>query len=85
MAHQLTHLADTAAQRGDHTRAALLYGAVDALTEQFGAHVFQVWQDLSDQCQAAAMAALGVERFTALRRQGRALRPADVVSLAVFG
>jgi hypothetical protein len=31
------------------------------------------------------MAALGVERFTALRRQGRALRPADVVSLAVFG
>ena len=84
MAHQLTHLADTAAQRGDHPRAALLYGAVDALTEQFGAHVFQVWQDLSDQCQAAAMAALGVERFTALRRQGRALLPGEVVTLAAF-
>jgi len=82
MAHQLTHLADTAAQRGDHARAALLYGAVDALTEQVGAHVFQVWQDLSDQCQSTALAALGVERYTALRRQGRALPPADVVTLA---
>src|SRR5216683_4447106 len=81
MAHQLTHLADTAAQRGDHARAALLYGAVDAFTEQFGARVFQVWQDLSDLCQSTALAALGTERYTALRRQGRALPPADVVTL----
>ena len=42
----------------------------------------QVWQDLSDQCQSTALAALGVERYTALRRQGRALPPADVVTLA---
>jgi predicted ATPase/DNA-binding XRE family transcriptional regulator len=85
MAHQLTHLADIAAQRGEHTRAALLYGAVDVLTEQFGAHVFHIWQDLSDQCQATALGALGVERFTALRRQGRTLSPADVVTLAADG
>ena len=83
MAHQLTHIADIAAQRGEHTRAALLYGAVDALAEQAGARVFQVWQDLSDQCQAAALAALGIERYTQLRRHGRAMRPADVVELAM--
>lgn len=83
MAHQLTHIADVAAQRGDHDKAALLYGAVDALTEEVGARVFQVWQDLSDRCQAAALAALGVQRYTALRRQGRALAPAEVVELAV--
>jgi hypothetical protein len=44
----------------------------------------KLWQDLSDQCQATAMAALGVERFTALRRQGRALPPGEVVTLAAF-
>src|SRR6201999_3657601 len=75
MAHQLTHVADVAAQRGDHTRAALLYGAIDTLAEQVGARVFPTWQDLSDRCQATALAALGVDRYTTLRRRGRELTP----------
>ncbi|MFC4945325.1 ATP-binding protein [Pseudonocardia sp. GCM10023141] len=82
MVHQLTHLADVAAQRGDHDRAASLYGAIDALSEQVGTRVFASWQELSDRWQAATLTALGVERFTARHRAGRALSPAEVVELA---
>jgi hypothetical protein len=85
MAHQLTHVADVAAQRGDHARAALLYGAIDTLAEQVGARVFPTWQDLSDRCQATALAALGVDRYTELRRRGRELTPEAVVELAAGG
>jgi hypothetical protein len=82
MAHQLTHVADVAALLGDATRAALLYGAVDGLAHEVGARVFHVWQELSDHCQARALAELGVDRYTQLRRSGRLLTPAEVVDLA---
>ena len=82
MAHQLTHLADAAARRGEPQRAALLYGAVDGLADEVGAGVFPVWRDLSDRCQARAIEALGLDVLTALRRRGRDLRGDQILGLA---
>jgi tetratricopeptide (TPR) repeat protein len=82
MAHQLIHVADVAALRGDTARATLLYGAVDGLADEVGTRVFHVWQELSDHCQARALGDLGVDRYTNLRRTGSLLTPAEVVDLA---
>ncbi|WP_166663909.1 ATP-binding protein [Actinophytocola oryzae] len=82
MVHQLTHVADAAAMRADHRRAALLYGAVDAIAEQTGARIFPQWQDLSDRCQAELLTTLGTETYRTLRQEGRRLTPTEVVTLA---
>jgi ATP/maltotriose-dependent transcriptional regulator MalT len=82
MSHQLTHIADAAALRGDHHRAALLYGAVDAIAEQTGARIFPLWQDLSDRCQHLSLTTLGVDTYRDLRQQGRHLTPSEVGVLA---
>ncbi|WP_232662806.1 ATP-binding protein [Pseudonocardia sp. TRM90224] len=79
MAHQLVHVADVAAQRGDFTQAAQLYGAFDAVTEDIGTQVFAVWQDISDRWQATTLHALGIDTFTALRRQGRTMPPTAII------
>jgi predicted ATPase/DNA-binding SARP family transcriptional activator len=81
MMHQLICLANAAALHCDPYRAAMLYGAVDALIEQTGATIFPVWQELSDRCQQTTIAAIGSDTVQELRRQGRQLPINDVIAL----
>jgi predicted ATPase len=81
MMHQLTSLADAAALQREPRRAATMYGAVDALTEQTGATIFPVWQTLSERCQRMVSAAVGPDTFQELRRQGRQLPIDEVIAL----
>jgi predicted ATPase/DNA-binding SARP family transcriptional activator len=82
MMHQLICLADAAALQCDPYRAAMLYGAVDALIEQTGATIFPVWREFSDRCQQTTVAAIGSDTVQELRRHGRQLPINDVVALA---
>jgi hypothetical protein len=80
--HNLTHLADAATMQSDPRRAAIIYGAVDSLTEQTGASIFPAWQDLSDRYQATAIADAGLETFQENRFEGRHLSLDEVIQTA---
>jgi tetratricopeptide (TPR) repeat protein len=80
--HQLTGLANTAALRCDPHRAAMLYGAADALIERTGATLLPAWQEPSGRCQAAVIAAIGDDTFQALRHEGQQLPITNVIALA---
>jgi hypothetical protein len=76
-----THLAAAATTRLDVERAALLFGAADALNERTGASVTG-YEDQDARCRLAAVEQLGSDRFEALRREGWAMPLDDLVRLA---
>ena len=74
-------LAALAAGQGQPERAATLVGAVDARLEESGADLWQSDRRLYERAAAAARAALGEERFAAVRAAGRALPFAAAVAV----
>lgn len=81
MRFALTHLADAAAMMADDRRAGLLYGAADVLVERNHSSL-PVYQRLTERCRSATSAQGGRDAFEAILREGRALRPEEVVALA---
>jgi non-specific serine/threonine protein kinase len=75
-------LARIAASHGQPKAAAQLVGAVEALTEAAGAYVSISMRDNCDRAAALAGAALGEERFAALRAAGGKLRLEEAAALA---
>jgi predicted ATPase/DNA-binding XRE family transcriptional regulator len=73
-------LAALAAARGQPERAATLVGAVDARLDESGADLWLSDRRLYERAAATARAALGEERFAALRETGRALPFAAAVA-----
>lgn len=82
MMHGLTLLADAASLQSKPERAARLYGAADVLVERSGATLFHFYRPLSEQCRSVVTEQIGADAFEALRQQGRALLPDELVSLA---
>jgi non-specific serine/threonine protein kinase len=79
--YTFTHLAAAATMRLDAERAALLFGAADALNERTGASVTG-YEDLNTRCRLAAVDQLGSDRFEALRLEGWAMPLDELVRLA---
>jgi predicted ATPase/DNA-binding XRE family transcriptional regulator len=82
MMHGLTLLADAASLRSEPERAARLYGAADLLVERSGATLFRFYQPLTEHCRAIAAEPIGAGAFEALRQEGRALRPEELMAYA---
>jgi predicted ATPase/DNA-binding CsgD family transcriptional regulator len=73
---------ELASRRGQPEIAAALIGAIDAVAEEHGATRLPTAGVNYDRAIAAAMAALGEERFAELRAAGKRLRRAEAVALA---
>ncbi|MGH2614192.1 MAG: ATP-binding protein [Thermomicrobiales bacterium] len=78
----LAGLARIAAAHGQPEAAAQLVGAVYALTEAASAYTGDTMRDNCERATTLACAALGEERFAALRAAGGKLRLEDAVALA---
>ncbi len=78
----LAGLARIAAAHGQPEVAAQLAGAVDAVTEAAGAVISDAMRDNCERAAALACAALGEERFAALRAAGGKLRLEEAAALA---
>lgn len=74
-AHTVEVLATLAASRGDHQRAARLYGAAEAMREEVGSTVLPYEATDREQGMATAREALGGEAFAAAQAEGRAMTP----------
>ena len=77
--------AGVAGARGEHTRAARLFGAADTLREAISAPVPLHERDDHTRMVATYRTALGPARFAAAFAEGRALPPDDAVKLALNG
>ena len=82
MANLITDAADAAVLRGDLEHAALLYGAVAAMSTQTGLMSFPSWRKLRDRCRSDVLRGLGVDRYNELRARGERLSRDEVVALA---
>ena len=76
-------LATLAASRGDHARAARLYGAAEAMRDEIGTTVLPY--DVADQERGvmSAREALGEEGFAAAWAEGRTMTPEQRIAEAV--
>jgi DNA-binding CsgD family transcriptional regulator len=78
-------LAWVAGARGEHTRAARLFGAADALRQTIGAPVPAFERADHTSALNATRTALGAARFAAATAEGRTLSAEDAVKLALTG
>jgi non-specific serine/threonine protein kinase len=76
-------LAAAVSMRADHTRAALLFGAAEALREAVGAFVLPLYRAEYDRGVAAARAGLDEATFNAAWSGGRAMSPEEAVAYAL--
>jgi DNA-binding CsgD family transcriptional regulator len=83
LASPLSGLASVAALTSAPERAARLFGAVDALRERSGAHVFPTEGRRSERATATARAALGDDAFARACAAGRSLTLEEAVAEAV--
>jgi non-specific serine/threonine protein kinase len=74
-----------AGARGEHTRAARLYGAADALRQAIGAPVPLFERADKASALTATRTALGPARFAAAWAEGQSLSAEDAVKLALTG
>jgi DNA-binding CsgD family transcriptional regulator len=72
-------LAAAVAMQGNQRRAALLFGAAEALREAVGAFVLPLYRAEYDRGVAAARAGLTEATFNAAWREGRAMTPEQAV------
>jgi non-specific serine/threonine protein kinase len=79
----LEALAWVAGSSGRPERAALLLGASAAVFRELGATLPRYWQPYHDDCQAAARAGLGEDRYRARWEQGHALSPDQATATAL--
>jgi predicted ATPase/DNA-binding SARP family transcriptional activator len=85
VAESLEELAQVAAAAGEPARAAVLAGASQALREAIGSPIPGPDKARFDAAADAARAALGSERFAALRDAGSAMPVSEAVELATSG
>jgi predicted ATPase/DNA-binding CsgD family transcriptional regulator len=78
----LAGLAAVSVENGDAESAARLLGAVDTMLLSTGGHVYPLHRPMYEPADAAARAALGPERFTALHDAGGRLTLADLLAEA---
>jgi DNA-binding CsgD family transcriptional regulator len=83
LASPLSGLASVAALTSEPERAGRLLGAVDALRERSGAHVFPTEGRRSERATAEARGALGDEAFTRAYAAGRAMTLEQAVAEAI--
>jgi len=76
-------LAAAVSMRGDHRRAALLFGAAEALREAVGAFVLPLYRAEYDRGVAAARTGLDDTTFQAAWSEGRAMTPEGAVEHAL--
>jgi non-specific serine/threonine protein kinase len=83
MVMSLEGLAWAAGSSGRPERAALLLGASAALCDQLGNQYLLYEQAYHDSCEAAALAALGEDRYRACWQEGYALSQGQAVAAAL--
>ena len=83
VAQALEVLATIAAGRGDHSKAAHLYGAAKARREAMGSSILPYDAAERERGMAAAREALGEEGFATAWAQGRAMPPKQSILEAV--
>ena len=83
VAQALEVLATIAAGRGDHSKAAHLYGAAEARREAMGSSILPYDAAERERGMAAAREALGEEGFAAAWAEGRAITPEQSIHEAV--
>jgi non-specific serine/threonine protein kinase len=76
-------LAAAVSMQGDHRRAALLFGAAEALREAVGAFVLPLYRAEYDRGVAAARTGLDETAFEQARSEGRAMTPEQAVTYAL--
>src|SRR5215203_460020 len=76
-------LAAAVSMRGDHRRAALLFGAAEALREAVGAFVLPLYRAEYDRGVATARAGLTETTFTAAWSEGRTMMPGEAIEYAL--
>jgi predicted ATPase/DNA-binding CsgD family transcriptional regulator len=72
-------LAAAVSMRGDHRRAAILFGAAEALRDAVGAFVLPLYRAEYDRGLAAARAGLNEATFSAAWSEGRAMTPGEAI------
>jgi ATP/maltotriose-dependent transcriptional regulator MalT len=83
VAQALEVLATIAAGRGDHLKAAHLYGAAEAIQNAVGSSILPYDVAERERGVTAAREALGEERFSAAWAEGEAMAPEQAISEAV--
>ncbi len=83
VAQALEVLATVAAGRGDHARAARLYGAAEALREAVGSSILPYDAGERERGLAAARGALDERGFAAAWAEGRGMTPGQMIAEAV--
>jgi DNA-binding NarL/FixJ family response regulator len=81
--HNLELLAAAVSMQGDYRRAALLFGAAEALREAVSAFVLPLYRAEYDRGVAVASAGLDESTFAAAWSEGRAMTPAEAVEYAL--
>ena len=76
-------LAAAVSMRGDHRRAAILFGAAEALREAVGAFVLPLYRAEYDRGLAAARAGLDETTLGAALSEGRAMMPGEAIEYAL--
>jgi DNA-binding NarL/FixJ family response regulator len=76
-------LAAAVSLQGDHRRAALLFGAAEALREAVGAFVLPLYRAEYDRGVAATRTGLDEATFSAVWSEGRAMSPEEAVEHAL--
>jgi predicted ATPase/DNA-binding CsgD family transcriptional regulator len=76
-------LAAAVSMRGDHRRAALVFGAAEALREAVGAFVLPLYRAEYDRGVAAARATLDEAHFSSAWSEGRSMTPDEAVEYAL--
>jgi DNA-binding NarL/FixJ family response regulator len=76
-------LAAAVSMRGDHRRAALLFGAAEALREAVGAFVLPLYRAEYDSGVVAARAGLDEAILSAAWSEGRAMTPGEAIEYAL--
>jgi len=76
-------LAAAVSMRGDHRRAAILFGAAEALREAVGAFVLPLYRAEYDRGLAAARAGLDETTLGAAWSEGRAMMPGEAIEYAL--
>jgi non-specific serine/threonine protein kinase len=76
-------LAAAVSMRGDHRRAALLFGAAEALREAVGAFVLPLYRAEYDRGVAATRTGLDEATFSAAWSEGRAMMPEEAIEYAL--
>lgn len=82
MTHQLTDAAGAAAVDGDLDRAAILYGAIDAIVEQTGATVIPRRHALTSRYRSEVLRGLGADSYREMHERGQRLNWEAVVAVA---